>query len=414
MFRNDPLESLKVSSTFDSIQFVRDYLQRTIEGKLRDLMMEELPAIIHRLSLRLWCPDQLPKEDEEETSDEPVVDPFASPPLDAVDANGNLLDASAISQLSLEGGTEGKALFSQKNLLRLATLTDSNRTLSLFTPSIRDVVFRAWTGPWDRLDTSHSSPLATPSLARSHSFQGNGTGTTYTFSDTAGSEHGPARPTLASFNSASMGLGLGAGRHSRSYIGRKKKKRVVNLRKPKGDGAASSELGDTISDTSSVLGPMSEPIMTGSIPEEPEGPITMSTSKRRFQQGVDKVAPNRPPLNMDLFESMDAVANSSSPVTTLDQVAANDAAAARTAEPAVTTVKEGKQQAAPEPASEKTQARPFGHSRPLSDTSSVILEQAWIMKMASEIARRVYDEKSRNGNFWAEQDDSPPPAYEAS
>ncbi len=38
---------------FDSIQFVRDYLQRTIEGKLRDLMMDELPAIIHRLSLQL-------------------------------------------------------------------------------------------------------------------------------------------------------------------------------------------------------------------------------------------------------------------------------------------------------------------------------------------------------------------------
>ncbi|KAI7582067.1 hypothetical protein KC346_g18512, partial [Hortaea werneckii] len=35
VFRNDPLESLKVSSTFDSIPFVRDYLQRTIENQLR-------------------------------------------------------------------------------------------------------------------------------------------------------------------------------------------------------------------------------------------------------------------------------------------------------------------------------------------------------------------------------------------
>lgn len=48
-----------------------------------------------------------------------------------------------------------------------------------------------------------------------------------------------------------------------------------------------------------------------------------------------------------------------------------------------------------------------------SDTSSVILEQAWISKMAGEIARRVYDEKQRNANFWADRDDVPPPAYEA-
>ena len=49
-----------------------------------------------------------------------------------------------------------------------------------------------------------------------------------------------------------------------------------------------------------------------------------------------------------------------------------------------------------------------------SDTSSVILEQAWIMKMAGEIARRVYDEKQRRGGqFWVEGDDAPPPAYQA-
>jgi distribution and morphology protein 34 len=57
VFRNDPLESLKVSSTFDSIPFVREYLQREIEKQLRNLFMEDLPAILHRLSLRLWSPE---------------------------------------------------------------------------------------------------------------------------------------------------------------------------------------------------------------------------------------------------------------------------------------------------------------------------------------------------------------------
>src|ERR1700753_1338905 len=64
VFRNDPLESLKVSSTFDSIPFVRDYLQKEIEGQLRVLFMEDLPAILHRLSLRLWSPEYAELDDE--------------------------------------------------------------------------------------------------------------------------------------------------------------------------------------------------------------------------------------------------------------------------------------------------------------------------------------------------------------
>jgi distribution and morphology protein 34 len=55
-----------------------------------------------------------------------------------------------------------------------------------------------------------------------------------------------------------------------------------------------------------------------------------------------------------------------------------------------------------------------GRSGPPSDTSSVILEQAWIMKMAGEIARRVYDEKRRNPHLWEDREEAPPPAYEAS
>lgn len=128
--------------------------------QLRTLMMDELPAIIHRLSLRLWCPEYRAREDEEmaqavkKEEEEVAVDPFSSPPQDAVDSRGNVLDASEISSLSLDGGSEIHSLFSQKNLLRLAALTDSHRTLSLFTPSIRDAVFRAWASPSERSDSS--------------------------------------------------------------------------------------------------------------------------------------------------------------------------------------------------------------------------------------------------------------------
>ena len=46
-----------------------------------------------------------------------------------------------------------------------------------------------------------------------------------------------------------------------------------------------------------------------------------------------------------------------------------------------------------------------------------ILEQAWVLKMAGEIARRAHDEKAARESFWSGQladgrEDSPPPAYE--
>lgn len=408
VFRNDPLESLKVSSTFDSIQFVRDYLQRTIEGKLRDLMMDELPAIIHRLSLQLWCPDQLPKEEDEAAKEdgEPAVDPLASPPFDAVDANGNLLDPQEIANLSLDGGAEGQSLFSQKNLLRLAALTNSQRTLSLFTPGIRDVMFRAWAGPLDRSDTSSNSPIGTPSLVKSHSFTAGAT--TYSFSDINSQDHGhlPSRPSLVSLTSATTGLHLGSSRHPRSYSGRRKKTRVVNLRKKTGD-ETKSEVGDEISDTTSVQGPLSEPLMTMSIPEEPEEDLTMPTisspGKVRFRAPVDQTqAPPRP--SVDLNVSMASESQAMAPEPTKAQSSSQ-----APSQPAPET----RPQLQSFPSDAKT---PFAFEQrrrgPYSDTSSV-LEQAWIMKMAGEIARRVYDEKNRNGpGFWDEREEAPP-AYEA-
>src|SRR6202012_1971577 len=88
LFRNDPLESLKVSSTFDSIPFVRDYLQKEIEGQLRELFMEDLPAILHRLSLRMFVRDYAEPDIQKETAERldgpdegvPPIDPLGIPP----------------------------------------------------------------------------------------------------------------------------------------------------------------------------------------------------------------------------------------------------------------------------------------------------------------------------------------------
>ncbi|KAK7989460.1 hypothetical protein PG989_009775 [Apiospora arundinis] len=399
VFQDDPLESIKVSSTFDSIQFVRDYLQRTIEGQLRNLMMDELPAIIHRLSLRLWCPDQLPREDtdlpKEKLEDEIAIDPLAAPPPDAVDANGRVLDANEISSLSLDG-SETHSLFSQKNLLRLGALSDSQRTLSLFTPGIPDVLVRAWAAPMDRIDAVRSTPLAAPSLMRAQSVQGGST--TYTFTDTGSLDNGqlPSRPSLVSLNSATTGLALGAGRNTR--MSRKKKTRVVNLRRSKTSESETQsdmgDMGDSTSESASVIAPSSEPVMPAAIPELPEEDTFVSAGSRvRFTTGAEKELPARAPLDMDIYKDPTMMSAEKTSIS-----------------------RPVHQEKPPVSVSAAPSKSPFDLDRKRnegSDTSSVILEQAWISKMAGEIARRVYDEKQRNANFWADRDDVPPPAYEA-
>ncbi|POR34103.1 Mitochondrial distribution and morphology protein 34 [Tolypocladium paradoxum] len=405
VFRNDPLESLKVSSTFDSIQFVRDYLQRTIEQQLRNLMMDELPAIIHRLSLQLWCPDQVNKgtDTPQEDVDEKGIDPFASPPLDPVDAHGNLLDPNAVSELTLNGGGEMQSLFSQKNLLRLAALTDSHRTLSLFTPGIRDVVFRAWSGHGDRSESA-TPALATPSLAKTYSFHGGGS-TTYTFSDSGSTAHGylPSRPSLVSLNSAAAGLSHGPGHRSRP--GRKKKTRVVNLRRSRSEaGSTDGASEDNSSDTASVNVPCSEPVLSTSIPQEPEShaaaAVDVSSAKVRFTAAHKDTASMRQALMSDMYKK------------NLERAASalrDQKVAAEPSGPAFETLPEK-----PAAGFHNDAAPVREHPSSGSDTSSVILEQAWIMKMAGEIARRVYDEKNRQQRgMWDDSENPPPPAYEA-
>ncbi|KAK3322144.1 hypothetical protein B0H66DRAFT_191988 [Apodospora peruviana] len=418
VFRNDPLESLKVSSTFDSIQFVRDYLQRTIEDKLRDLMMDELPAIIHRLSLQLWCPDQVPKEGDELKEDvvEPTaVNPLATPPQDAVDANGELVDPVEIPSLSLDGGPETQSLFSQKVLAGFEGLSLSYATSSLFPPSVRDAWFRAWAGPSDRPDST-TSPLATPSLQRSTSYHGSAH--TYTFSDASSQDHGhlPSRPSLVSLNSATTGLSLGSGRHSKT--GRKKKTRVVNLRRKTGSATtseATSEAGDETSETASTDGPMSEPIMPHAILEEPEEevaiPTTAPANKVRFRSASPGESQfPKSPLSQEAMKTPDALPATNVPIT-LQQPSQSSRLVDKQKETAEKIPSSAESASF---SSQKQWRRGGGSNGPQSDTSSVILEQAWIMKMAGEIARRVYDEKNRNPGFWEDREDFPPPAYEAS
>jgi distribution and morphology protein 34 len=75
VFRNDPLSKVLVTSTFDGIPVIRDFLQAQIEKKLRQLICDELPAMIQQLSLA-WA-DRVPSPKVRATTLN-----FTVPPID--------------------------------------------------------------------------------------------------------------------------------------------------------------------------------------------------------------------------------------------------------------------------------------------------------------------------------------------
>ena len=463
VFRNDPLESLKVSSTFDSIPFVRDYLQKEIEGQLRVLFMEDLPAIIHRLSLRLWSPEYQELETEErlDSSNDTTVpiDPLATPPQDAVDAFGNPLDQTQISALSLDPTSEVHASFSQKNILRLAALSESQHTLSLFTPGIREAVFRAWAGNSDQQNSGSATPALTQSsLSRIQSTFGSQRSNASSISSgSTGNETHSSRPTLASHYSAPAGLALGANR-SRTHPMRKRKKRVVNLRKD-GDGAESSGLSTqattplpstNVSETQSVIPenwereeelatPPKSPSKLGRRYEGKHGSLNVGEPSRLPEQlSTETLLPpapllaaaplsskskEKPALTLEPQESEKKHSSSRPPLSRNRLRTAQQASS-----PLLRSLSFDKVSTLS--STSKNPISPHSYAESSTSSSGGILEQAWMLKMAQEIARKVQEEKDRNeefhlpkpqsskaaatGRLWVpEEEMDAPPAYQA-
>ncbi|KAF2748175.1 hypothetical protein M011DRAFT_401557 [Sporormia fimetaria CBS 119925] len=423
VFRNDPLESLKVSSTFDSIPFVRDYLQKEIEGQLRVLFMEDLPAIIHRLSLRLWSPEF---QELEERLDAPhdtttPVDALATNPPDAVDAFGNPIDdQTSNATLTLDTASEIHASFSKKNILRLAALSESQRTLSLFTPGIFEAVFRAWAAHPEPTSGAVTPALTLSSLARMQSgFASIKSQASSVASGSTGQDSHSSRPTLASANSVSAGLSLGAGRF-RTHPIRKRKKRVVDLRKQK-DGTEDSDASTTTTTPTVSTAPsenanviMEEPLATPkastdtlwsqeqsekiSEPAAPTGllPAAPLSEPTRAPLLEKRSSSSRPPLSHARIRSTQQASSPLFRSLSFDKINQMSSSAKGTISP------------------------PCDAS--IASSSGGILEQAWMLKMAQEIARKVQEEKSRGfhpgtGGLWAtsssEDELDAPPAYHA-
>ena len=146
VFRNEPLDSIKVSSTFDTVQVLANYLQAQIENQIRDLFRETLPTLIHQLSLKYISVNgsdfsdlhtQLKnKMNNSETE--------AADKVSIKDINGNFTYASANLQ---------------KNILMFS----SRETLSLNVPRFKNTIHRAhmekYTMDWPNLFNSLKSKL---------------------------------------------------------------------------------------------------------------------------------------------------------------------------------------------------------------------------------------------------------------
>lgn len=424
VFRNDPLESLKVSSTFDSIPFVRDFLQKEIEAQLRILFMDELPAIIHRLSLRLWVPEYRAGEEFETqgeqaktaNSEGPGQDPLASPPQDPVDALGHALNESDIASLSLDSSVETHSLFSQKNLLRLAALTDSQRTLSLFTPSIREVVYRAWTSPPDQADIPGG--VFSPVLSRTQSQ----VGSMSSFQDSASITSTQSRSSTSSHTFSGYGLSLGASRHSKAHA-RKRKKRVVDLRRSNTtDDAPSVSDESAFTESTSAPSVCSAPLPVLNEDDPVTPPLSPDSDLHHFaiperrRMSISRCAPRRD-ITAEMMRDAQEPSAPSDPVKHVRQGEDTSATPRATVLAHIPfTYPNEKQDAGSStglPRQLPSAILPFLNGSP----TNTMVEQALVERLAGEIARRMRDEKFMAGNacgaFWDRQgqEESPPPAY---
>lgn len=152
VFKNDPLESVKVSSTFDSVNVIQKYLQEEIEGQMREMFREDLPTIIHKLSQE-WIASGHSEPAARDGLPEPASPPKARRASWTHDGDAPDMAASlhrdARRDTSSAPGTPRTA--QRANVAaHLAELLRANHTLSPYTPNPRLVTLRASLAPRQR------------------------------------------------------------------------------------------------------------------------------------------------------------------------------------------------------------------------------------------------------------------------
>jgi distribution and morphology protein 34 len=95
-FREDPLKSVTITSSFDEFGSVKKYLQETVEGSLRKLFVEDLPKIMDSVSAKIKLPDQASSSNPSSPSFPPsVLSSSASPSTSSFSSSSSSSSSSS-------------------------------------------------------------------------------------------------------------------------------------------------------------------------------------------------------------------------------------------------------------------------------------------------------------------------------
>ena len=161
VFRNDPLDSIKVSSTFDTVQVLANFLQKQIESQIRDLFRETLPTLIHQLSLKYLSLDNHMNEFKNKLAANATAttEPTTSIATDGSSDTTNVSPASAYKML--ENDEDVSLVYSTKHLQKILELFKSRETMSLKLPKFKHVIQRTH---MDRFDKNYPNLLSSLSV----------------------------------------------------------------------------------------------------------------------------------------------------------------------------------------------------------------------------------------------------------
>lgn len=146
VFKTDPLQNVDINSTFDSIAVIQKFIQREIEGQLRQMFREDLPGIIHRLSQQwvkakveapyLTRPPPVPRQKSLETASTPDLTLYRPMRIPSVGLQPNLMRKQFYS-LHAAGRTSSVLSVSSAGRKPTSSIS-SSPTPSATTPAVDD------------------------------------------------------------------------------------------------------------------------------------------------------------------------------------------------------------------------------------------------------------------------------------
>ena len=217
VFKNDPLDGIKVSSTFDNVKVLANFLQIQIENQIRDLFRETLPTVIHQLSLkyilRLSSSHEFLNNLHEKLLDIDLDD----------------VDKVSFNEMKGNNGING-------NLIKVLKLFNSREKLDLKIPKFKDVIQRSHLEKFNKnFAPSLSHSLNIPTAERS-----NGIPISVLIQQEGGgvNEYNKIDNTLNKISNIQLTNFYQSSNNS------KPKRRVIKIRKNKNkEGAKASEAG---------------------------------------------------------------------------------------------------------------------------------------------------------------------------